>query len=514
MNPFSYKKFKEAGFTIPNSNPEELQIVNSVFRHPFDNRDHNVKSIFFKGKELVRFLPTYWYPDCVFEDKEEAFKLKVYGAKKESVGYLEALIDSLYYYYNPISLTKAGGVLKVATIKALYRRYADSSYINSVVTKAMLSEFYKAVESKLKLQGIEPKTMEFNLKFQDELIACGLNERLCICFLSGEIDRPNHARGYIYNNVKVHVHYDVQISEYNLTAEGRYLLHPNQYVWNNKVYNEEDGYVKCPECGEKVPKLAYNKETKQCIRCETKHYEIHNYSTRVPQLLKFKAHKVKPDTLYLGAELEFETTDRDAARLKVGKALKGHAIMKSDGSIRNGFEVVTCPATLDIHMEVFKQFYSDLPGELRNASNVGMHVHVSRKPLSLLQVGKLTAFMNNHKNKKFIEHIAGRNNNTYCSQDQSRTVTYPWTHREGGARYNTLNLCNKETIEFRIFSTPLNFDEFATKMQFCQALVDYCKPANLGLALKEVIDYNNFIKWVSPLKKDYPQLVESLKGFA
>ena len=514
MNPFSYKKFKEAGFTIPNSNPEELQITSSVWKHPFDNRDYNIKSIFFKGKELVKFIPSYWYPDCVFEDKEEAFKLGVYGVKEPSTGYLDSLIDGLYYHYNPISLTKAGGVIKVATIKAIYRRFADSSYKNSVVTIAMVNEFKKAVEAKLKLQGIEPNTMEFNLKFQDELVACGLNERLKICFLSGKIDRQNLFRNYLYNNISVSVHHDTQISDYHLDQDNRYLLHPNQYVWHNKIWNEEDGTCKCPDCGEKVPKLAYNKEIKQCIRCESKHYEIHNYSTRVPQLLKFKAHKVKPDTLYLGAELEFETTDRDSARLKVGKALKGHAIMKSDGSIRNGFEVVTCPATLDIHMEVFKQFYSDLPGELRNATNVGMHVHVSRKPLSVLQVGKLTAFMNNQSNKKFIEYIAGRNNNNYCSQDRSRTVTYPHTHSNGGARYNTLNLCNKETIEFRIFSTPLNFNEFATKMQFCQALVDYCRPANLGLALKEVIDYKNFLTWVNPLKKDYPQLVESLKGFA
>jgi len=37
-----------------------------------------------------------------------------------------------------------------------------------------------------------------------------------------------------------------------------------------------------------------------------------------------------------------------------------------------------------------------------------MHVHVSRKPLSMLTVGKLTEFMNRHENKEFITHIAGQ----------------------------------------------------------------------------------------------------------
>lgn len=514
MTPFSYKKFKEAGFTIPNSNPAELEIIDSKYIHPFDNREYKTKEIHFKGEHIVSFTSGYWYPDVVYENREVAIKLGILSLQANSYGILDSIVDSLYYHYNPVSFTKGKGVIKVAAIKALFRRFADSSYINSVVTNNILDIYKKAVENKLLLQGLIPNSIEFNLAQQEELVANGLNSRINVCCLTGKYGRDSFFRTYIYENKQVKVHQETDVSKYHLQVDNRFLLHPNQYVWNNKIYNEEDGACKCPECGEKVPKLAYNKETKQCIRCETRHYEIHSYSTKVPQLLKFKATKVKPETVYMGCELEFETTDKDSARLKVGRALKGHAIMKSDGSIRNGFEVVTCPATLDIHMEVFKQFYGDLPSELRNAPNVGMHVHVSRKPLSILQVGKLTAFMNNYKNKKFIEYVAGRNNNSYCTQDLSRTVTYPWTHTSGGARYNTLNLCNKETVEFRIFSTPMTFQDFASKMQFCQALVDYCKPANLSLALKEVVDYNNFIKWVSPLKKDYPQLVETLKGFA
>ena len=80
--------------------------------------------------------------------------------------------------------------------------------------------------------------------------------------------------------------------------------------------------------------------------------KIHNYSTRVEGMLKFKAKKVKPSTIYLGCELEYETNDRSKAQIDVGKLLKGHALMKSDGTIRNGFEIVTCPATMDIHLEV------------------------------------------------------------------------------------------------------------------------------------------------------------------
>ena len=187
--------------------------------------------------------------------------------------------------------------------------------------------------------------------------------------------------------------------------------------------------------------------------------------------------------------------------------------MKSDGSIRHGFEVVTCPATIDIHLDEFDKFFKDIPEELQVASNVGMHIHVSKKPLSLFTIGKLTAFMNREINKRFIEFVAGRNSNNYCRLDSKRTVTFPWTNKSS-ERYNTLNLNNSQTIEFRIFSTPLTYDDFASKIQFCKALVDYAMPANLALPISEITNYANFVKWLQGNRKSYPQLAAKLKEFA
>jgi hypothetical protein len=213
----------------------------------------------------------------------------------------------------------------------------------------------------------------------------------------------------------------------------------------------------------------------------------------------------------MGIEIEYETTDKEKAKLAVGRKLFGHAIMKSDGSIRNGFEIVTCPATLDIHMEVFSQFFADKPRELKAADNVGMHVHISRKPLNQFTIGKLTAFLNNTDNKEFIKYIAGRIDNNYARIDPARTITFPIT-RGRGDRYNALNLNPQDTIEFRIFSTPTNFYEFASRLQFVHALTEYCKPAQLGCNLKELVQANTFIKWLASNHKDYPDLFELIKG--
>lgn len=187
--------------------------------------------------------------------------------------------------------------------------------------------------------------------------------------------------------------------------------------------------------------------------------------------------------------------------------------MKSDGSIHNGFEIVSCPATLDIHLEEFKKFFDSYKHlDIFPDTNTGMHVHVSRDPLNYFTIGKMTEFLNRPDNKKFLLHIAGRIDNNYARMT-GRTVTFPLIYGFGGERYNALNLCNKDTVEFRIFSTPKNWEEFSSRLEFCQALTDYCKPAQSSVPLKELTGYNNFMAWVLKNRKSYPELSNSLKGF-
>ena len=294
---------------------------------------------------------------------------------------------------------------------------------------------------------------------------------------------------------------------------------PRYYNPQTEVIYEENIYLKtdldletCPSCGASVRhRDIIDDGCKVCLKDIGK---IHGYSTKVPSLLKFKATKVKPSTIYLGTELEYESTDdhRQRDAIFAGKSLKGHAILKSDGSINNGFEIVTCPATLDIHLAEFKSFFEHRKEKtaLHGDKNTGMHVHISKKPLSVLTVGKMTAFLNNTANKKFIEAIAGRKLNHYCNQDSSRTVSYPLVYGKG-ERYNTLNLNNDETVEIRIFSTPESFDDFAHKLEFSEALAIYCSPCNANYSVYNLLKHENFKTWVYDKKHSYPHLVNKLK---
>ena len=80
--------------------------------------------------------------------------------------------------------------------------------------------------------------------------------------------------------------------------------------------------------------------------------------------------------LYMGVELEVERrnncpyeigemTHNDFYNGKTGQ----FAIMKSDGSLSNGFEIVTAPATLNAHRENWDTF---LNGAQSSTSNPGI----------------------------------------------------------------------------------------------------------------------------------------------
>jgi hypothetical protein len=141
-----------------------------------------------------------------------------------------------------------------------------------------------------------------------------------------------------------------------------------------------------------------------------------------------------------------------------------------------------------------------------------MHIHISKEPLTLLTIGKMSEFLNKETNSDFLKFIAGREPNHYCRQDTNRTVTYPFVFGRDSERYNVLNLCNEATIEIRAFKTPESFEEFAAKLQFAEALTEYCMPCSVSKPLKELTEASSFIQWVKQAGKQYKYLNNFIKG--
>ena len=241
---------------------------------------------------------------------------------------------------------------------------------------------------------------------------------------------------------------------------------------------------------------------------------ILNYSFNVCTALRFLdmpnpgapvSHSVK--TLMLGVELEVESISGeilDNARL-VGRAAKNpkdsqyEALLKSDGSLQNGFEIVSAPMVPARHLMADSLWDRVTTCEARrnlrssDTRTCGLHVHVSRAALSSLTIGKLVYFFNAPSNARFVKSIAGRD---LDQSNWAKLKTKKITGNDGTLdRYEIVNLCPRQTIEIRAFKGTLKIETIKARIDFVTALLAW-----LPLASCEALGARDFIAWA-----DLPQ---------
>lgn len=238
--------------------------------------------------------------------------------------------------------------------------------------------------------------------------------------------------------------------------------------------------------------------------------ELQSYSTRATATLPFKREKTDKHKTFLGVELELEGFTPN--EFKSLKHLNKHAIFKRDGSLSEGVEICTAPASLDRHVAAFKPFFDSLAGnrsQLEAKESCGLHVHIDRSKLSKLHIANLHMFLNNEANESHIVSIAGREGNSYCNPVKQTYSAF--TSHPDGNRYRRLNHVPEATVELRMFASTTSFEDFCTRLEFTQAVVDYTKPGYLNLNVKQIQEWTHFASYVQTSRKSYPTLSKVLK---
>ena len=157
-------------------------------------------------------------------------------------------------------------------------------------------------------------------------------------------------------------------------------------------------YLICTGCGEIIHSDdAYSSEDDEdcrdnpyCESCYHKYAEkmIHDYYYKPGPIFFGK------DKLYMGVELEIDEggEDEDSAEelYYIANRTENHLYMKHDGSLDNGFELVSHPMTLNYHKS--KMPWRDI---LRKAINLdyrshqtetcGLHIHVNKNAFGRTQ---------------------------------------------------------------------------------------------------------------------------------
>lgn len=188
---------------------------------------------------------------------------------------------------------------------------------------------------------------------------------------------------------------------------------------------------------------------------------------------------------FLGVELEIDDGGEwnDNAASILAEANRRHELLycKHDGSLNDGFELVSHPMTLQYHMaEMPWQDVLDKAQALgyrsHNANTCGLHVHVNRDSFGDTEteqeavIGRILYFFEKNWEELLrfsrrtplqLQQWAAR----YGYKDHPKEMLDHVKKGFVGKRYTCVNLQNKATIEFRIFRGTLKYNTFIATLQ-------------------------------------------------
>lgn len=292
----------------------------------------------------------------------------------------------------------------------------------------------------------------------------------------------------------------------------------------------EEQYVRCHVCDRLIPTnyacYPYDGDDPYCSTCanceepDEDDESIHDYGYKPKPIFYGNGCR------YLGVELEIDDAgeDNDSAEeiLYIANRNADHVYCKHDGSLDEGFEIVTHPMTLEYHMQsmpwerVMSRAIS-LDYRSHQAETCGLHVHVNRDSLgNTIQqqedtIARILFFVENHWNEllRFSRRTQSQMDRWAARYGRKDSPKELMTHvkEKYPCRYACVNLINENTIEFRMFRGTLRYSTLIATLQLVNEIceVAFC-------SFDSMMEQMTWLEFVSHLDQHrYPELIQYLK---
>ena len=236
-------------------------------------------------------------------------------------------------------------------------------------------------------------------------------------------------------------------------------------------------YARCNEC-ENIVRDTYavygDDDETYCRDCG-RYTRIHDYNYKPCPHFHGDGNK------FYGLELEIDMGNNvnrcadDLGKKWLGKD-EYYAYLKHDGSLSDGFEIVSHPCTLEYHMNSFP--WGDICNTALNhgfkshkTSTCGLHIHASRSNFGLtelvqdLNIAKVLILVErfwddyvvnfSRRDVNRLREWAKKPNTYIMPNDGEGTAIYKAKETACEGRYQAVNLQNYNTVEFRLFRGTL-----------------------------------------------------------
>jgi hypothetical protein len=267
---------------------------------------------------------------------------------------------------------------------------------------------------------------------------------------------------------------------------------------------------------------------------------IHDYSYRPDAIFHSTD---KNERLFFGIEIEVEAINSKATSAMHAYQLEAMdlAYLKNDGSLQNGFEIVTHPMSHDFFKNEASDLWTILEDLRSNDSykvkawdtkTCGLHIHISRTGFS--SGSHMHKFLNLvYSNPDFYSTLAGRTSDQWAKytdiftneykrngdgdriQDtiyggyetiRKRTFAHKLDYNRHSDRYSAVNTLNHATLEMRIFRGTVNSDTIKAHLDLAHASVEYTRTLTVQDVREGALSADNFMWYVFQNEALYPEL--------
>ena len=233
--------------------------------------------------------------------------------------------------------------------------------------------------------------------------------------------------------------------------------------------------------------------------------------------------ELSADRIYLGIELEFDSRDRYIGKRanKIELISKSNEIFgnntfayyMNDGSLTNGLEMITQPATFEVHTSIeekYKMVFNTIKEhgfKSDSYSTCGLHIHFNKNyfnenpdlyTVNLLYLTEkfwkdLVIFSRRNYNK--IQRWADK----YYEKPESVVDKFKKYGAIHSDRYRAINLTNSDTIEFRIYRGTLVPEYFYAILELTKNMIYFSKNKSVSelqsLKFEELLTSENLIRY-------------------